>query len=129
MRSALLEFPRFSSRHHTRGKSSPSCTTPSIRRKRTILLAGLGVHQHDFNAVEAYEEWKRRQAIPFDLEAGVTIDVYYNIRQSGVRFLDHVEERTNGFTDFDAEFIQKNPYLLPILQHLSGVFSKQGKLI
>lgn len=103
--------------------------TPEILeddRKRTILLAGLGVHQHEFNAVEAHEEWKRLQAIPFDLEAGITIGVYQNIRQSGVRFLDYVEEKTNGFTEFDPEFIQKNPYLLPILQHLSGVFSKSS---
>jgi hypothetical protein len=103
--------------------------TPEIledERKRTILLAGLGVHQQELNAVEAHEEWKRRQAIPFDLEAGITIGVYQNIRQSGVRFLDYVEEKTNGFTEFDPEFIQNNPYLLPILQHLSGVFSKSS---
>ncbi|MGJ5633134.1 hypothetical protein [Nostoc sp. CALU 1950] len=95
-------------------------------RKRTILLAGLGVYGKTLSANEAYEEWKRRQAIPFDLEAAITFGVYRNIRQSGIDFLDYVDQQTKGFTDFNPEFIQKNPYLLPILQHISGIFSKSS---
>jgi len=96
------------------------------QRKRTILLTGLGVYDHNLSANDACEEWKRRQAIPFDLEAAITFSVYHNARQSGIDFLDYVEKETNNFTDFNPKFIQDNPYLLPILQHLSGIFSKSA---
>jgi hypothetical protein len=93
-------------------------------RARVILLAGLAVRQFDVTPKQAVEEWKRRHAVPFDLEAAITYGVYRNIRKCGVRFLDSVEKMTKKFTSFDADFIHKNPYLLPLLQHLAGVFSK-----
>jgi hypothetical protein len=94
------------------------------QRARVILLAGLGIRKFDVSAAEAIEEWKRRQAIPFDLETAVTTEVYRHIRVLGASFLDNVETTSRGFTRFDPEFIQRNPYLLPLLQHLAGVFSK-----
>lgn len=97
-------------------------------RKQTILLAGLGFYANNLNvnisANEAYEEWSRRQVIPFDVETAITFSVYRNLRQRGIDILNYVEKETNGFTDFLPDFIQKNPYTLPILQHLSGIFSK-----
>jgi hypothetical protein len=42
------------------------------KRARVILLAGLGARKLDSSAAQAVEEWRRRQAIPFDLEAGIT---------------------------------------------------------
>ena len=42
----------------------------------------------------------------------------------GNTFLDEVEKNTDGFKNFDPDFINANPRLLPILQHLSGAFSK-----
>lgn len=92
-------------------------------RTRTILLAGLNVRA-ECTAEEAVEEWKRRQAIPFDLETAIAAGVYRDIRRAGIKFLDALEAATDGFKSFEAEFIQKNPYLLPLLQHLSGIFSK-----
>jgi len=95
-------------------------------RTQTILLAGLGLgiaHGID-SAEEACAEWKRRQALPFDTETAITAGVYQNIRAIGITFLDDVERSTEGFKQFSAEFIAANPYFLPILQHLSGVFSK-----
>jgi hypothetical protein len=93
-------------------------------RTRVILLAGLSAQRLDYNANDTVEEWRRRQAIPFDLEAAITAGVYRDIRACGVRFLDQIEKATDKFTRFDAAFINQNPYLLPVLQHLSGIFSK-----
>jgi len=91
-----------------------------------ILLAGLAIQQFDVTPKQAAEEWKRRQAIPFDLEAAITRGVYRNIRQCGARFLNSVEKMTKNFTSFDPDFIHKNPYLLSLLQHIAGVFSKSA---
>jgi hypothetical protein len=110
----------------TRGLSDVKPEHLRDERARTLLLAGLALRQFDHTPKQAAEEWKRRQAVPFDLEAAITFGVYRNIRQVGVRFLDNVERLTKGFTEFDPEFIRKNPYLLPILQHLAGVFSKSA---
>jgi len=94
------------------------------RRARTILLAGVGIRKFDISVDEAIEEWRRRSAIPFDLETAITTEVYRNIRSLGAKFLDCVEAETDGFKRFEAGFIQTNPYLLPLFQHLAGIFSK-----
>lgn len=94
------------------------------KRVRIILMAGLGMQGKLPSAKEACEEWKRRQAVPFDLEFAITSGVYLDIRSRGVDFLTSVEKLSHGFRNFDPLFIQTNPHLLPILQHLAGVFSK-----
>ena len=94
------------------------------QRSIVILLAGLGVRQFNVTAAQAVEEWKRRSAVPFDLESAITTEVYRHIRVFGATFLDRLDEMSSGFTQFDPVFIQNNPYLLPLLQHLAGVFSK-----
>jgi len=93
-------------------------------RSRTILLAGLGSTSLDLDAAGAVEEWKRRQAIPFDIETGVSFSVYRNIRAKGLDLLNELEALTNGFTHFDPALLYQKPYFLPLLQHLAGVFSK-----
>ena len=108
----------------TKGLSAITPADLGDERARTILLAGLGVRNPSADAKEACEEWKRRQAIPFDLEAAITFGVYRNIRKRSGEFLDAVESGTSGFTKFEAGFIRGNPHVLPILQHLGGVFSK-----
>jgi len=95
-------------------------------RARTILLGGLGSTTSGCTPEEACAEWERRSAIPFDLETGITVGVYRNIRGMGTVFLDEVEKSTGGFQEFEPDFINANPHLLPILQHLSGVFSKSS---
>jgi len=94
------------------------------QRSIVILLAGLGIRAFDVSATVAVEEWKRRRAVPFDIEAAITTEVYRHIRTLGAKFLDSVEKDTDGFTQFTAEFIQANSYLLPLFQHLGGIFSK-----
>ena len=95
-------------------------------RARTILLAGLHAPNTEMTPEQVSEEFKRQRAVPFDLEAAITFGVYRNIRQCGLRFLDFVEAKTRHFTTFEPDFIKENPYLLPVFQHLSGVFSKSA---
>jgi len=92
-------------------------------RARTILLAGLGVRE-SLNAEAAVLEWDRRRAIPFELETAIAAGVYSNIRKVGADFLEDMESATRGFSDISADFIHQNPHLLPIFQHLGGIFSK-----
>lgn len=94
-------------------------------RTRTILLAGLGVRE-EMTAEAALEEWKRRQAIPFELETAIAAGVYRDIRKAGADFLNVMEVETKNFTAFTPAFINKNPHLLPLFQHLSGIFSKSA---
>lgn len=93
---------------------------------KQLFLTGLGVKNLDISSSEAVEEWKRRQALKFDVEYAVTFSVYRNIRNVGSYFFEEVEEITEGFTKFDAKILKSRPYLLPIYQHLSGIFSKSA---
>jgi hypothetical protein len=109
----------------TSGLANVAVANITDNRTRTILLAGLGIRE-DMSPERAVEEWRRRQAVPFDLETAIAAGVYQDIRKAGVRFLDALEKETRGFTEFDQEFIRKNPYLLPVFQHLAGIFSKSA---
>ncbi|MBF0460338.1 MAG: hypothetical protein HQL87_02990 [Magnetococcales bacterium] len=95
-------------------------------RKKIILLTGINVRSYNITAWQAVDEWKRRQALHFDLETAITTGVYVNIREAGSQFLDEIEKQTNGFSCFTATFIRENPHCLPIFQHLAGVFSKSA---
>lgn len=110
--------------HETHGLSVIAEENLSDQRTIVILLAGLGIRQFNITPAVAVEEWRRRSAIPFDLETAITTEVYRHIREIGAKFLDNVDKMSSGFTNFDPDFIQKNPSLLPLLQHLAGVFSK-----
>lgn len=93
---------------------------------RRLLLVGLG-SADDANAATpkaAAEEWKRRQAIPFDIEGGVTVGVYLSLREKASAMYDELEKATKKFKVFDSAYIAKNPHVLPLLQHVGGLFSK-----
>lgn len=93
-------------------------------RGRVIVMAGLGVAARLATAEEVCSEWQRRQALSFDLETGITAGVYSNLRTVAETFYEQLSEATDGFTRFDKGYLADNPYLLPLLQHLAGVFSK-----
>jgi hypothetical protein len=93
-------------------------------RKAVILLAGLNASIDDLSPVFVVSEWKRRKAVPFDVETGITNGVYNNIRGAGAAYLEEVKAASSGYTDWPSDFIKSNPHTLPILQHLSGIFSK-----
>src|SRR5947207_47452 len=108
----------------TRGFSIVEESHVVDQRSMVILLAGLGIRNFNVEPSQAVEEWKRRSAVPFDIETAVTTEVYRHIRELGSNFLSNVDTISDGFKNFDPVFIQQNPYLLPIFQHLAGIFSK-----
>lgn len=91
---------------------------------RMILLAGKGVDARIDDPASAFGEWERRLAVPFDVESGVSFGVYEEARKRGDELYALAEKITDGFTSFSPEAIYKNPNLLPIWQHLGGIFSK-----
>lgn len=98
----------------------------NTERKKVMLLAGINVPMFGMTVDDAVGEWKRRLAIPFELETAITTGVYANIRQVGSDYLDIVEIESDRFTNFSAQFIQTNPHFLPVLQRLAGIFSKDA---
>jgi len=112
----------------TNGLTNISLPDLADDRTRTILLAGLGVREI-MGPEATLEEWKRRQAIPFELETAIAAGVYRDIRKAGTDFLNTMERETIGFSTFTPEFINKNPHLLPLFQHLSGIFSKSALMV
>jgi hypothetical protein len=107
----------------TNGLANISLSDLADERARTIFLAGLGVRE-EMTEELALEEWKRRQAIPFELETAIAAGVYRDIRKAGAEFLNSMELETKNFTVFTPTFIKMNPHLLPLFQHLGGIFSK-----
>lgn len=93
-------------------------------RGRVIVLAGLGAAIRETTAQEVVREWQQRQAVPFDLETGITAGVYSNLRAQAELLYEQLNAATNGFRSFEPEYISANAYLLPLLQHLAGIFSK-----
>lgn len=93
-------------------------------RARVIVMAGLGVASRPATAEEAHSEWQRRQALVFDVETGITAGVYTSLRTVADVFYEQLEVASNGFTYFDPGYIFDHPHLLPVMQHLAGVFSK-----
>ena len=96
----------------------------SDERARVIVMAGFGIAPRPATAEAVYAEWQRRQALPFDLETAITAGVYTSLRTLAEALYEELSVATDGFSRFDPGYITKNPHFLPLLQHLSGVFSK-----
>ena len=95
--------------------------------ERLMFAAGIGLYVSDPTTIDPAHlvaEWNRKRAVPFDIERSVTIGVYSLIRPFADELYDAAAKLTNSFTEFDAEALLNNPHLLPIFQHLAGVFSK-----
>ena len=108
----------------TKGFTAVSSEALDTARKVVILLAGLNAPLDNLAPDNAVLEWERRRAIPLDVETGITQGVYTDIRGAGVRYLDEIKAGTDGFRTWTPEWIRANPHTLPLLQHLSGIFSK-----
>ena len=94
------------------------------QRTRIIVAAGLGFASADLEANEVYLEWQRRQAQFFDLETAITASVYSNLRSVAEYLFDELSADTKSFSTFNVDYLVENPHFLPLLQHLSGIFSK-----
>lgn len=108
----------------TNGFTSVVAEAINTDRKAIIVLVGLNAPADDTSPDNVVEEWKRRKAIPLDVEAGITAGVYADIRGAGIRYLDEIKAGTDGFKVWSPDFIKANPHTLPLLQHLAGLFSK-----
>ena len=93
-------------------------------RARLIVMAGFGIPPQPMTAQEVCAELQHRQAVPFDLETGITAGVYSTLRTVSETFYEELRNATNGFKQFDALYLAENPRFLPLLQHLGGIFSK-----
>lgn len=91
---------------------------------RVIVMTGFGLNPRVATAEEICTEWQRRQALSFDLETAITAGVYANLRAVGDEFFDELSAATGSFSRFEPDYLTENPHFLPLLQHLSGVFSK-----
>ncbi len=94
------------------------------KRARIIVMAGLGIPPGEATPEEVHAEWQRRQALTFDLETAITTGVYTNLRTIAEALYEEVMAQTNHFTRFDPDYLVANPHILPLMQHLGGVFSK-----
>ena len=93
-------------------------------RTKTILATGFGFASAGLGSEGVYLEWQRRQAQLFDLETAITAGVYSTIRSVGGNLFDELSAGTKGFSSFNVDYLVENPHFLPLLQHLSGIFSK-----
>jgi hypothetical protein len=96
---------------------------------RQMFGAGLGLHIPDPNQIEPSRlvaEWLRKSAVPFDIERSVTVGVYQRIRPFADELYSEAEHLTAGFTTFSKDKLFAAPHLLPIFQHLAGMFSKSS---
>lgn len=93
-------------------------------RTRLIVAAGFGLGPSELTADQLHDEWTRRQALQFDVETGITAGVYANMRRVAEASYDQLYQATDRFTRFDEQYLASNPHLLPLMQHLAGVFSK-----
>lgn len=93
---------------------------------RSLLLAGIGssLDPATTNAQAAAQEWERRQAVPFDIEAAITTGVYARLRAKADAMYDSLERATHGFRKIEPAFVSSHPEYLPLLQHVAGLFSK-----
>lgn len=94
---------------------------------RMMFASGIGFHVKgavDPEPARLVAEWERKRAVPFDIERSVTVGVYQAIRPFAEELYDEVDSLSHGFRSFDSNDLFYRPHLLPILQHLAGVFSK-----
>ncbi|WP_242057084.1 MULTISPECIES: hypothetical protein [Oscillatoriales] len=94
--------------------------------QKLVVLSGIdsAIDPHSSSAEQVAQEWRRRQAVPFDVESAITKGVYIQLRNRVVNLLNELEQATKGFLEFDFGYIQSHPYMLPILQRLANISSK-----
>jgi hypothetical protein len=94
--------------------------------QKLIILSGIdsSLNPEESNASEVVQEFSRMQAIPFDVELAITKGVYIKLRSRVEKLLNELYTLTKGFQEFSSDYIQANPYMLPILQRLANITSK-----
>jgi len=89
---------------HSKGLTAILPEHLTDERVRVIVMAGFGIAVRQATAEEVCSEWRRRQAVAFDLETGVTAGVYSNLRTVAETFYQQLSAATTGFTHFDPGY-------------------------
>lgn len=94
--------------------------------EKIIVLGGIGspINPYEASAEAVVEEWQHMRAVPFIVEEAITRGVYIRLRNEVNVLLLQLQQATKGFTTFDPAYISANPYMLPILQRLASIPSK-----
>ncbi|WP_202895739.1 hypothetical protein [Iningainema tapete] len=94
--------------------------------QKLIILSGLdsSLDPSKVTAQQVVQELLRMQAVPFDVESAITKGVYIQLRNRVKDILNELYAITKELQEFDASYIQSNPYVLPILQRLANITSK-----
>lgn len=94
--------------------------------QKLIILTGINSNLNPINSTanDVVQEWERRQAIIFDVEASITKGVYIKMREVCRELINELRQMTDNFQVFDANYIHNNPRMLPIFQRLINVRSK-----
>ena len=109
----------------TSGFVVPSVEVLQTEDQRRILLSGIGSPMAETESADrVFEEWSRMQAVPFNVEEAVSRGVYVALDEAVGHLIEDLSRRTNGFTNFDPDFIAANPQFLPVFQRLLNVSSK-----
>lgn len=89
-----------------------------------MLLGGVGASSSGL-AEKDLKSWHARLAIGFDLEVATKSAVYEQLEPVVETMVRRAFDETNQFENISANWIKKNPHLVPILMHALGIFSKR----
>ncbi|MEB3148130.1 MAG: hypothetical protein VKL60_03815 [Sphaerospermopsis sp.] len=112
--------------NETKGFAVVEANNAQDYEQKLIILTGINSNLDPLTSTanDVVQEWQRRQAIIFDVEASITKGVYIQMREVAQNLIDELRISTNNFQVFEADYINKNPRMLPIFQRLINVRSK-----
>ena len=95
--------------------------------KSTILLCGKGYSINNIpdELEERKNAWLGRAAIDFGIERSATALLYKKIQPFINALVDTAFSETKDFSEVSSEWVNLNPFYLPVIMHALGVFSKR----
>lgn len=111
----------------TKGLTEVTVEILEDEKNARMIAAGIGSYYASDSAIDPHHvlsEWERKSAISFDIETAVTTSIYVELRKYGDALFEKAKEITSGFTSFQAELLIQHPEVLPLYQHIAGIFSK-----
>ena len=126
MRSEIDRYLRIAELTDSFTDPIPQDTELSLEDLR-LMAAGVGIAYSSGLEIDRINaELERKSAVPFDVERGVSVGVYETVRPHAAELYDLAHELTKEWSTFESNSIQANPEILPVLQHVGGIFSKSA---
>lgn len=94
------------------------------KRHALLLLGGIGAIPTE-NANDNFNTWLSRSSIGFDLEISTKSVVYSEIEPFVQDMVSFAYQKTNNFSSITSNFVENNSYLIPVIMHSLGIFSKR----